>query len=194
MVVIVMLVFHSGKSIMNKPIKYSGFGLAELAIGILLLGVVSLGIVRLNVGSSQNSGRVVRQVNIQQLGQFIYQRMQANLSAGSAGNYLETNYSDHNSILTNCSTSSCSQANRAAYDLYEWKQQFSLGNSGVSGLVGVVCRSQLNAIPTVDSPNCSGASSDPMVIKMAWDSGVASDKNYLIIKAPETIGLQMKSN
>jgi Tfp pilus assembly protein PilV len=72
----------------NKA-KALGFGMVELAIGILILGIVFVGIAKLNVASIRYSSGTTAQSNANAIAQFIYQRMQANLSAGKATNYLE---------------------------------------------------------------------------------------------------------
>jgi len=177
--------------------KNAGFGMVELAVGILILGVVFAGIARLLVSGTRSGSNTANVTRANQIANFIYQRMNSNLESGQALNYLEGggngNYAGAATLPSCANVNNCTQAELAAIDLFRWKQLFTQSSLNIPNLKGTICYSSLSSIPTINSPNCSGSSANPIVIKLAWDSAESDQQNYMVVRAPSALSMGLVS-
>ena len=185
----------------NRIKNITGIGILEVLIVVLVIGVAFFGLVRLTGSSikSANYSNMQKQVNL--AGQFILDRIQANLittgNSSSASHYNEgTNWvSSNTQPATMCDTgSNCTQLQIKSYDLYKWHQY--LDSLKINSLKCIVCLDgNTPGVPTQSSPNCNSSGSS-IYIKLVWANNLvaaesAGVKNYLIIPIKTTTNLAL---
>ena len=123
-----------------------GFSLLEVLIALIVLSIGLLGIAGLQVTSKQTNFDAIQRTTATMLAQDIIERMRANpdqLAAyHNAGvGFTFTPASGITTAVTNCATATCTPANLALYDLYEWERailgvaELSATNTNTGGLV-----------------------------------------------------------
>lgn len=108
----------------------AGVGLIEVLIAALVLGVGILGYVGLQINAKRLNFEATQRTTAVYLAQNLLERMRTN--PNELNSYLVTDL-DPGALTepTNCTTSTCSNAQLAAFDLWEWDQL--LDGASVSG-------------------------------------------------------------
>lgn len=126
---------------LNGMVKSSGFSLLEVLISMVVLSIGLLGIAGLQATSKRTSYEALQRTTAVMLTRDIIERMRTNPDQIAAYNgTVDTTTITHN----DCSAATCTPAQLAAYDLFEWQQAIlganELSDTGVNtgGLVSPV--------------------------------------------------------
>ena len=126
---------------LNGMVKSSGFSLLEVLISMVVLSIGLLGIAGLTATSKRTSYEALQRTTAVMLTRDIIERMRTNPDQIAAYNgTVDTTTITHN----DCSAATCTPAQLAAYDLFEWQQAIlganELSDTGVNtgGLVSPV--------------------------------------------------------
>jgi len=126
---------------LNGINKSSGFSLLEVLIAMIVLSIGLLGIAGLQATSKRTSYEALQRTTATMLTRDIMERMRANADQIAAYNGTV----DTTTITyTDCGAGSCTPAQLATYDLYEWQQavlgasEKSATNTNTGGLVSPV--------------------------------------------------------
>lgn len=123
----------SARTTICREYTHRGFTLIEVLVALLVLSIGLLGLAALQNTALQFNTDSYQRTQATLLAYDILDRMRANSSAVSAGNYDTPTSSDANSKFSSyrsckssscaCGTSSCSAANLATYDLGNWYEK-----------------------------------------------------------------------
>lgn len=126
---------------LNGMVKSFGFSLLEVLISMVVLSIGLLGIAGLQATSKRTSYEALQRTTAVMLTRDIIERMRTNPDQIAAYNgTVDTTTITHN----DCSAATCTPAQLAAYDLFEWQQAIlgasELSDTGVNtgGLVSPV--------------------------------------------------------
>lgn len=184
---------------MKKTIN--GISLIEIMIAVLVIGVAFFGFMKLLSSSLKSTSYANQQKQINLAGQYILDRINANLEGGTDPNY----YAQGNAWLNNNPTpatlcnagTTCTQVQQRAFDLFQWQQY--LATLRISGLRGIVCLDNAAppGVPTLNSPNCTN-SGTRLYIKLFWQNNLAANesgnvRNSLIIPVLATTNLTLSA-
>ena len=155
----------------------AGFTLLEVLIAIVVVAFGLLGLAGLQVFALRNNISAAQRVTATALTADIVDRMKANFEGVVAGNYNVTASSGYSGpAVAACAQKSgtCTPANLATTDLYEWKQRIA---AALPGGDGRVCVDTTPAVPDPDvgggvpspaSPGCNGTGVNSYVVKIWW--------------------------
>ena len=147
-------------SVLRSPLPQRGqrgIGLIEVLIAVFILAVGMLGLANMQLAAKRASYEATQRSIATSLARDIVEKMRANPDQLAA--YVVTGIGDEASLLatpgTNCSSTTCTPANLAAYDLSEWEsilvgatEKLASANSG--GLVAPrACTTHVNGTVTV---------------------------------------------
>lgn len=127
----------------NKSDRRSndGFTLIEVLIAVILMSVGLLGMLSMQLQGLGNTNNSYFRTQATILGTDIVERMRANQEGVYAGNYdtinTDTTYS---AVSGNCSAS-CSIAQLATQDIFEWTQNFAGASPRIPGATATVANS-----------------------------------------------------
>ncbi len=182
---------------MRKTVN--GISLIEIMIAVLVIGVAFFGFMKLLSSSLKSTSYANQQKQVNLAGQFILDRINANLEGGTNPNYYAqgTAWLNNNPTpATLCNTgASCTQTQQKDFDLFQWQQY--LTTLRISGLRGIVCLDNaVPGVPTLNSPNCNGGTR--LYIKLFWQNNLAANesgnvRNYLIIPVLATTNLALSA-
>ena len=104
--------------------KKAGFTLIEVLIAMIILAVGLLGLAGLQATSLRNNKSAYNRSVATQMAYDIADRMRANYTYAkkSTGNVYVTTTTPSTSAVENCTNSTCTPAQMALNDLYEWNQ------------------------------------------------------------------------
>lgn len=146
------LIKYQRKPRMKSTGKQSGSSLIETIVALLISAVGILGVASLMLTSMRHNDATLARTQSTMLANEIYEMIRANLAAAEAGNYkLALSSALPYTTQTDCTTSTCSITQIAAWDLAEW-----------SARVGRV-------LPGADAAINVDASSNPMSIQVQLD-------------------------
>ena len=161
----------------NKQMKHKGFTLVEILVSLLILSVGMLGMAGLQISGMRNSATSSYRTDATQLSYDIVDSIRANTLAVD-GNVFEEIEVDHDDTLvdpqksclqtsTTATVSSCTSAEMAAVDLYDWitRVRQKLPNASVS--------IQCNDLDGTDGDDCTEFSTH--TIMLSWDENVDGD-------------------
>lgn len=145
---------------MNNQSK-SGFTLLEVLIAMLILSFGLLGLASLQMFGLRNNQSAYFRTQATQLAYDMADRMRANTIAVS-----NNQYNNQAETTDNCVTNFCTPAQMAGYDIAQWNS--ALVNSGLPGVVGIVCRDSTPADGSSTAPACDNTG-NTYAIKIWWD-------------------------
>lgn len=178
----------------------SGFSILEVMVAVAIISSLGLGIYKLQLGQLAALQQLLsRQLMLQSasnLANQIYTHLTycapnsisriSSCSSTRSSDYVETSYTENISLGIDCALTSCSDAEYAAYTLYQWKTTFNNMNLPLGTIVGIVCRDSSFTIPTLSASGCNG--SGGLVIKLVWQSHIESveqtvlgENNYIML-------------
>lgn len=105
----------------QRMTRQSGVGLVEVLIAVLIFAVGMLGMTAMQLGAKRSSFEATQRSIATSLARDILERMRSNPVALSSYAVLELGSATVTSG-TNCNTSSCTTAQLAVRDVYEWSQ------------------------------------------------------------------------
>lgn len=130
--------------------KGSGFTLVEVLVALLVLSIGLLGLAALQTTALQFNTDSYQRTQATLLAYDILDRMRANSSAVSTGNYDAATSSAANSKISaydsckgstcSCGTLSCNAANLATYDLGQWYEKQKELQGGTLSSPGTISR------------------------------------------------------
>ncbi|NQZ31140.1 MAG: type IV pilus modification protein PilV [Oceanospirillaceae bacterium] len=162
--------YIDGKSL---PERQSGASLIEVLISMVLISIGLLGISASQISSLKLTHSAYQRSQATLLADDIADRMRANINEASktATTYLTASAQGVNHG-TNCVnytgplTNSCSTANMAEQDLYDWQQSLVQVLNGQ----GILCRdNNPNNGTSIAAHGCDNALTSPFVIKIWWN-------------------------
>mgnify|MGYP001815002980 CR=1 FL=1 len=106
----------------QKVGRQQGMTLLEVLIALLVLSIGLLGMAGLQATSIRNNQSAYMRSQASILAYDAIDRMRANRDAADAGSYALALDDTPGTPAANCNTSSCTPAQLAAFDLYEWTQ------------------------------------------------------------------------
>jgi type IV pilus assembly protein PilV len=147
---------------LNYPRRHAtGSFLLEAMIAVILVSLGFLGFARLEIGGLVAANSGLLRSNAIYLSYQMTDRMRANLPGVQAGAYDSMTGSPSS---PGCVASSCTPAQMAQNDYYEWNQEAAaLLPSGVA----VVCHDSTPEDGTPGSPACDGVG-DAFTVKVWW--------------------------
>lgn len=127
---------------LNQPLpsRQSGMSLIEIMVAVVVVSVGLLGVARMEIFAKQSNVEAVQRTAATQLAQQIITKMRANPSQLSAyeGQVLGAGKL---AAPTSCENATCTTAQIAAWDLYQWEQSLmgtneiaTITNSNAGGL------------------------------------------------------------
>jgi len=154
-----------------------GSTLIEVLVSIVIMSIGLLGTAGLLINSMRAVSEQGNAIGASVYARELAERMMGNpeISRKSTGNpYLfDSSTSTWPTAVTNCNTNTCSDLERAAWDMKEWTDRIrsagSTGKGGIPGLNVKVCLDSLTANSgTAFQWNCSPGTNPMVVVKMAW--------------------------
>jgi len=115
--------------------KQRGFTLLEILITVLIMSIGLLGLAGLQVTSLKNNHSSYQRTQVTLLAYDIVDRMRANPTAISVGNYVATNNTPA-AVAACTTTAGCTIAEMASTDINQWR---ALLANELPGGVGVIC-------------------------------------------------------
>jgi type IV pilus assembly protein PilV len=147
-----------------KHIRQAGFAMLEVLASVLILAFCLLSIASLLLFTQKsNSSSYIKQQAIQS-GYDIIDLMRANRAVAITGSYAVSNLGGAapSAPTTSCqSTTACTAANVAAWDLYEWQARIAL-----FGGSGQIMMTSATGLP-------SGAPGEIATVTVQWDDSPA---------------------
>jgi type IV pilus assembly protein PilV len=147
-----------------------GFSLIEILVALFVLAIGLLGMAGLQAtaqrvtADSGNLGRATRAAHD------MADRIRLEIDASLVETFVTASASNQSSYdSASCySTSGCTGSTRVTADVAEWQRLLA---AQLPGGQGIVCR---DASPYDDAgpstPNCSGSTADPLVVKVWWQA------------------------
>ena len=170
-----MLRLRTGWSVVVIHRHQSGFSLLEVLITLIVLAVGLLGLAGLQTMSLRNNHEAYQRSQVVSQIYEIVDRMRANSGrVNDSYRMTDTDYTfdEIGQKTENCDKKAgCTTQDMAAHDLFSWKT--SIRSSLPQG-IGIICRdgSMEDGVYVSSSdqvtPECSDASTDPLVIKIWW--------------------------
>lgn len=179
-------------------LKHKGFSVLEVMIAVAVVAALGLGIYRLQLaGIATTQQALTRQLAYKaadNLANQIYSTLiylNNTTVDRSSESFVETTYTAHSSYTTNCSTTSCSASQFAAYAISNWKNSLASNVNLPSGSVfAIICKDSVMAIPTTASGNCNNAGD--LMIKIVWqthnqdaESAILGNNNFIMFRVPQ---------
>jgi type IV pilus assembly protein PilV len=105
----------------HTPASQHGMSLIEVMVAVFVVSVGLLGVARMEILAKQSNVEAIQRTAATQLAQQIITKMRANPSQLTAyeGQILGAGKLK---LGTNCATTTCTSAELAAWDLYQWEQ------------------------------------------------------------------------
>lgn len=171
--------------------RQQGFGLVEILVTVFVVAVGLLAAAALQLASKRSNYDSVQRTTASALAQDIIERMRANSSARDA--YLVDGTSGISEPTPNCLSSTCTAAQMASFDLWQWGQALqgaseTQGGENTGGLEspygcissGSSCGSYTIAIAwrgvsPLPEPDGSTPSGDPSLNSCGASSGLFDD-------------------
>jgi len=151
-----------------------GFNLIEALIALLVISVGLLGMAALQATSLKQNQSAYQRSQATLLAYDIVDRIRAN--EGALTGYFAASGAENAACVSysGAASGTCSALNMASHDVWEWQQ--SLARELTSG-GGRVCRDSTasSAVSAAGSPDCGGATSDPIVVYVWWNDERESD-------------------
>ena len=114
-----------------------GFTLLEVLIAVVVLSIGLLGVAGLQALGQQSNHSAYLRSQATALAYDIIDRMRANNSGVSAGDYNSIDTTANTYSDPGCASATCSASQMAQYDMYDWQQELSTqlptGNGKVTG-------------------------------------------------------------
>lgn len=157
--------------------RQTGATLIEVLVSIVILSIGLLGTAGLLINSMRAVSEQGNAVGASLYARELAERMMGNpnISRLPSGNpYLfDSSTTAWPTASLNCNTNSCSELDRASWDMKEWTDRIrnagSTGRNGIPGLKVKVCLDSLTANSgTATQWNCSPGTNPMVVVKMAW--------------------------
>lgn len=125
---------------MNRQLahKQSGFSLLEVLIALLVLSIGLLGLAALQTTGLRSNQMASMRTTATQMAYDITDRMRANPQAvaDTTNKPYVVNNTTHPTIVTDCTTTDCTAAQLATFDLAQWKTTLATTQNGFHGLPG----------------------------------------------------------
>ncbi|UTH75316.1 hypothetical protein [Chromobacterium sp. IIBBL 290-4] len=137
---------------------------ALLALAIWMLGMS--GLFSLQAKTLQQSRDIEQLAAIEQAASELIAMAQT-MPAQEWKHFQESGYDDHLDGAATC-LSGCSAQQRAAFQLWRFKQSLRSGRGAQEAIRAAVCRSDGKQAPSLASDGCGG--SGPLGIRVAWRS------------------------
>ncbi|SPE19369.1 Pilus modification protein PilV [Burkholderiales bacterium] len=145
-----------------------GYLLIEVLVSIIVISIGLLGLAQLHAVAVARGTSGLLRSKATELGYAMADRIRANQVGASAGAYANLTGVPSD---PGCITASCTPAQLAAYDYFEWNQEIAAALPGGSG---VVCIDNTPDDGTPVNPACDGIGT-MMVAKVFW-----SEKGQLV--------------
>lgn len=105
-----------------------GFTLIEILVAVLIIATALLGLVGLQAAGLRNAVTSYNRTQASQLAYSMADRMRANVVEAKNGTYNTANMVPNNATQkTNCTTATCTTAEMAENDLFEWNAALKEG-------------------------------------------------------------------
>ncbi len=156
-----------------------GLGLIEVLISVLILAVGILGLATMQLGAKRASFEATQRSIATSMARDILERMRSNPGeldtyASAASNLVVDTYTG--TAGTNCSTVSCTPAQLAAYDMWDWTRMIQGDRTKLSG---AAAGGLLNAVVCLHN-NAGTAPADGLVtVVIAWKGVTEIDQTAL---------------
>ena len=150
-----------------------GYLLIEVLVSIVIISIGMLGLAELHaVAVSRGTSGLLRS-KATELGSAMADRIRANQVGASAGAYSNLTGTPAD---PGCISVSCTPAQLAAYDYFEWNQEVA---NALPGGVGVVCIDNTPDDGSPANPACDGIGT-MMVVKVFWSEKGQPVPSYFV--------------
>jgi type IV pilus assembly protein PilV len=137
--------------------KQTGVGMVEVLVALVVMSVGMLGIAGLYVTTLQAKTTSLSRMKAVNLAYDIADRMRANPAGVASGSYLLATAGT--TTNTDCATTTCTAAQMAASDLFQWNAQVT---NATTGLPGTVSRS------VVQTAAATATTPEVLTINFSW--------------------------
>ena len=147
--------------------KTAGFTMLEVMISIVILAFGLLGIAGLQAFALKNTHSASMRLTATELANDMIDRMKSNYIGVSGDAYNKPDVSAYKVGSVDCSSTACTPADVAQYDLRQWQLRIA---GALPGGIGIVC---LDSTPVdgdnAGKPECDGNGSVAYAVKIWWN-------------------------
>jgi type IV pilus assembly protein PilV len=109
----------------------TGASLIEILVAVFVVSIGLLGVARMEIYSTQSNFAAIQRTSAAQIAHDFMERMRSNPSQLAAYSGLTVGDGSLNMPGTDCRTASCTAADLASWDIWEWEQQL-IGSAEVA--------------------------------------------------------------